>query len=151
MDPNFELIGKHCRPSLNEVLMREYQKLAKFLNNLPTDPNARVSYDVFADALIWSDEVPPQDFPDRLSFSAADLRGIWRYRTTLILGRPEEKRRDAWDEAMKCFPNWPGFDLTRRDVALAATFAAMQQEAMNKWEYAEDCINTELARNNVNV
>lgn len=131
--------------------MRDFQALARFLNGLPHDGSASICYDAFADALIWSDEVPPQDFPDRVSFNASELRGVWRYRTTLILGTPEENRRAAWEEAMKCFPNWPGFDPKRRDSSLASTFRAMQEEAMNQWEVNEDLIETELARKNVDV
>src|ERR1035438_277487 len=95
--------------------MRDYQRLAPFLQGLTKDANARIYYDLFADALVWSDEVPPADSPDRASFSAAELRGVWRFRTTLILGQPAEKFRAAWEEALKCFPNWPGFDPKRRD------------------------------------
>jgi hypothetical protein len=129
--------------------MRDYQRLSRFLDGLKKDQSARLFYDLFADALVWSDEVPPPDWPDRDSFSASDLRGLWRYRTTLILGQPEEKRRPAWDEAMKCFPNWPGFDPKRRDTALASTFLAMQKDSMNKWEAAEDRIDAELAKGNI--
>jgi hypothetical protein len=131
--------------------MRDYQKLACFLDALQQDENARMFYDLFADALVWSDEVPPADFPGRESFMASDLRGLWRFRTTLILGQPEEKRRLGWEEALKWFPNWPGFDAKRRAPALGATFLAMQAESMNKWEVAQDCIEADLARKNINV
>ena len=102
--------------------MRDYSILARFLQGLQKDDNARFFYDLCADALVWSDEVPPIGSPDCDTFNAPDLRGVWRYRTTLILGRPEEKRRLAREEARKHFPNWPGFDPKRCDASLASTF-----------------------------
>ena len=130
--------------------MHDYQKLAPILNVLQSDPQAIMRYDLFADALVWSDEVPePEKCGDILVGS--ELRGIWHYRTSLILGQPKEKLRAAWEEALRCFPNWPGFSLKRQDAALASTFRAMQDEAMNKSDYFEDCVDAELARKGLNV
>jgi hypothetical protein len=131
--------------------MRDYQALAPILDGLKKAADARLHYDLFADAIVWSDELPAPE--DRLAIGmiAPQLRGIWRFRTSLILGQPVEKFRSAWEEALKCFPNWPGFDPKRRDAALAPAFLALQQEAMNKWDYLEDCVDAELARKNVNV
>jgi hypothetical protein len=126
--------------------MHDYAKLAPFLELLKKDENAKFFYDLFADALVWSDEVPPPDFPNRVSFNTAELRGLWRYRTTLILGQPDEKRRPAWEKAIECFPNWPGFDPKRRDIALASTFSALQGAAMKKWEEDDERINASLAK-----
>lgn len=130
--------------------MRDYQALAPMLNALQSDPQAMMHYDLLADALVWSDEVPTPEKCGDIPVGA-ELRGIWNYRTSLILGQPKEKYRAAWEEAMRCFPNWPGFELKRRETVLAPTFRAMQSEAMNKFEHAEDCIEAELARKGLNV
>jgi hypothetical protein len=118
--------------------MRDYQQLASILDGLKQATDARLHYDLFADALVWSDELPaPEDRPTA-GMIAHQLRGIWRYRTSLILGEPEQKFRAAWEEAQKCFPNWPGFEPTRRDVSLAVTFRELQQSAMKKWDELEE-------------
>jgi hypothetical protein len=125
--------------------MRDYQKLAPLLNPLKPDPNATMHYDLFADALVWSDEIPsPADVKGDV-LVGSELRGVWHFRTTLILAQPKEKFRPAWEEALRCFPNWPGFDPKRRDTALAAAFSAMREAAMKKWEEAEERINASLA------
>src|SRR5262249_23740868 len=123
-----------CPPSPNEASMPDYQKLAGYLRGLKADPAAQAFYDLFADALVWSDELPHPDSEVVEDFRPAELRGVWRYRTLLILGQPGERFRNAWEEAMKCFPTWPGFAQERRDLALADTFNRLRETAMRKWE-----------------
>jgi hypothetical protein len=126
--------------------MRDYRKLTSFLNGLQPKPDAVLHYDLFADALVWSDELPaPADRGGDILFGS-ELRGVWHFRTTLILGAPKEKFRAAWEEAMRCFPNWPGFDPKRRDASLADTFLKMQDSAMKKWEASEKRIEEQLAK-----
>ena len=126
--------------------MRDYRKLTSFLNGLQPKPDAVLHYDLFADALVWSDELPaPADRAGDILIGS-ELRGVWHFRTTLILGQPKEKFRAAWEDALKCFPDWPGFDPKRRDTALAATFIAMQQAAIKKSEETEARIDAALAQ-----
>jgi hypothetical protein len=126
--------------------MHDYQKLAPILDALKPDPTARLHYDLFADALVWSDELPASEDRPSCVLIGSELRGIWHYRTSLILGNPVEKFRPAWEEAVRCFPNWPGFDPKRRDASLAATFLTMQDTAMKKWEADEKRIEEQLAK-----
>lgn len=88
------------------------RKLAPILDSLKPDPDARLTYELMSDALIWSDELPPVSD----DYDTNCLRGIFRYRTTLILGKPEEKFRARWEEARTLFPHWPGF-LPERQVS----------------------------------
>jgi hypothetical protein len=117
--------------------MRDYQKLARYLDKLKAEPDARVSYDLFAGALVWSDELPAPGSYCREEFSAAELRGIWNYRSSLILSNPKDKFRAAWEAAQQCFPHWPGFDPKRRDVCWAETLKTLESKAMKEWTELE--------------
>lgn len=78
---------------------------------LHVSPSARVDYHLFADAIYWSDEIPQEIDPPTENY----LRPVLRYRTTIILGAPDEKWRRFWDEAMRQFPKWIGFRAERAD------------------------------------
>ncbi len=126
--------------------MPDYQKLAPFLQGLKAVPDAHFFYDLFADALVWSDEIPHLDAPGMESFRASELRGVWRYRTLLLLGQAGERFRDAWEAAGKAFPTWPGFAPERRNPALAGTFNRLRETAMRKWEEADAKYDAEIAK-----
>lgn len=66
-------------------------------------------YDGDADALYWSDELPRIDA--RLE---SVLRPVLRYRTSLMLGEPDERWAAYWEAARSIFPHWIGFDADRR-------------------------------------
>jgi hypothetical protein len=126
--------------------MHDYQKMAPILDKLKHAIDARMHYDLFADALVWSDELPALEDRPACDLVGSKLRGIWNFRTSLILGQPKEKFRPAWEEAMKWFPNWPGFDPKRRDASLASTFLTMQDAAMKKCEAVEKRFEEQLAK-----
>lgn len=112
------------------------QRIAPQLDRLREDPNARVHYELMSDSLVWSDELPPLD-----EFQASDssiLRGVWRYRTSLIMGVPEEKCRSAWEEAQKLFPNWPGFLPQRRLSTLRGFFEERRAKLINCFEELDE-------------
>ncbi len=71
---------------------------------------AKIGYSIWAGGLYWSDEFP--DFEDDLSDDL--IRFLIRYRTSLILGRPQKNREIFWNEAQRLFPEWIGFDPARR-------------------------------------
>ena len=126
--------------------MPNYQTLAPFLLGLKADPGAHVFYDLFADALVWSDEIPQPDSAGMEPAHVWELRGAWRYRTLLILGQAGERFRDAWEEAEKCFPAWPGFDPKRRDPSLAEVFNRLREKAMRKWDEDDAKYEEAIAR-----
>lgn len=69
------------------------------------DPLAKVSYELFSDALIWEDEEMMGLEDDELSC----LRALLRYRTCLMINEPDESLKDIWDRAQKDFADWIGF------------------------------------------
>lgn len=109
------------------------RELAPTLNRLIADPEARVHYELFSDSLIWSDEWPPPDRPD---LPGQYLRGVFHYRTTLILGRPQERYREGWDLLAELCPNWPGFLPERRqpDAARIRLYQERRVQLHKDWE-----------------
>lgn len=112
----------------------ELQALAPILNRLPADPNARVGYELMSDALVWSDELPPD--PEPHGDGWVSLRGVFRYRTTLILGKPEEKYRAGWEVLASLCPNWPGLLPERRipDPRHVQLFEEASARLLAEWE-----------------
>src|SRR5687767_11738584 len=75
------------------------------MNRMQTSRSCEIRYHLMADALYWVDEIP-----DNLdTFSENCLRIILRYRTSLIQGKPDEKWKIYWEEAVRSFPEWIGF------------------------------------------
>ena len=83
--------------------MLEHQRKAMF-------PHVR--YHVLADALYWSDELPKGLEKD----CENALRFVLRYRSSVIVGRPEVEYEAIWLAARKLFPKWIGF-LEKRSTA----------------------------------
>src|SRR5262245_47697712 len=70
---------------------------------------AALRYDMWSGAVYWSDEIP-----NGIDQEAEDaLRGLFRYRTTLILGKPEERLKPLWEAGKQFFPRWIGFSASR--------------------------------------
>jgi hypothetical protein len=93
-----------CEPALVAV--------APLMRELVFSEHARAVYDQISGAVIWSDEFPPAHRL-RTVRNWAVIRFVFRFRTTLILGEPEEEYRVVWDRARELFPGWPGFDPRR--------------------------------------
>ena len=72
-------------------------------------PLLEPSYHLFADALVWADELP---FRWRRLGIDHVLRPLWHYRMGLILG---ETRRfvELWELGKRLFPHWIGFHPSR--------------------------------------
>jgi hypothetical protein len=94
---------------------------------LRPSPGAVLSYELLSDSLVWSDEIP--DLEDRDARSFGPLRYVLRFRTSLILGEPEERCRGYWEEAQRLFPDWPGFDPRRQAPALRAEYERFKAQA----------------------
>ena len=76
---------------------------------------------MLSDALIWSDEFP--DFAALRLVPGWDvIRFVFYFRTTVILGEPDENMREYWNEALQLFPDWPDFAAERQSTALHAVF-----------------------------
>jgi len=97
-------------------------------------PDATVGYDVLSDALVWSDEYP-RNMAGRLAeFDCVKL--LLRYRTTLLLGKPDDTFKPYWDHARERFPNWAGFSSTRLTATeeLRAQYEHDRKSAMRRVE-----------------
>ena len=95
--------------------------IAALMRNLVRSPRATFSYDMLSDALIWSDEFPKPGVLAQVPGWDV-IRFVLHFRTTLILGEPYEEYREYWDEALRLFPEWPGFAPERRSSELRADF-----------------------------
>lgn len=62
-----------------------------------------------ADAIYWTDEIP--DTLD--TFSENCIRFVLRYRTTLLIGQPDERWKTHWEKAKHAFGAWIGFNAER--------------------------------------
>jgi hypothetical protein len=116
--------------------IERFQKVAPILESLRTDPGARLNYELMSDALVWSDELPvPSEF-EKYDVDVACVRGIFRYRTSLICGNPEERFRSHWEEANRLCPNWPGLLANRRSAEPGRIefFEKRRKELFEQWE-----------------
>jgi hypothetical protein len=125
-------------------------KIAPKLNRLAADPKARVSYELMSGSLVWSDELPPVEGlePEEVW----SLRPVWRYRSSVILGSPEEKHRSQWEQAQQLFPLWPGFRPERQSNQWQEFLRQSAEEAWRDWDeldrrYRESCQAKEVAPN----
>lgn len=87
------------------------ERIAVEMDRTRVSPDAVIGYNVLADALFWSDEYP-HDITGRIEqFDCVKL--LLRYRTTLLLGSPDDLFRPYWERARELFPNWAGFSPAR--------------------------------------
>jgi hypothetical protein len=105
---------------------------AAILNQLPRDSQAVVRYELMSDGLVWTDEYPRSQGLGNSEIGY--LRILWRFRSSLIMGSPDDKWRTYWDEGQCLFPNWPGFDPARSDPKWRSHFAEYREKAMRGWE-----------------
>ena len=119
-------------------ILQKLREIAPFLNALHRREDARLGYELMSDSLMWSDEFPPPEEWKSLGLDVTSgcLRGIFRFRTTLMLGRPEEKFRPYWEQAQSLFPNWPGLLPERRqpDPARIQLYEESKVKALADWE-----------------
>lgn len=108
------------------------RNIAPKLDRLREDPNARVNYELMSDGLVWIDELPPIDELEPTECNC--LRGVWRFRASLIMGSPEEKFRPAWEAAQKLFSNWPGFLRQRQLTSWREFFMERSAKLNADWE-----------------
>jgi hypothetical protein len=94
--------------------LTQLRTIADRMRQLKPVPGATVFYELMSDALVWSDEIPNLETGDVSDFHC--LRFVFRFRTTLMMGKPDERFRSLWDEANTLFPNWPGFDPRRQAI-----------------------------------
>jgi hypothetical protein len=125
---------------MTEAAQAALARLAPVLRGLKHSPDATTFYDMFSDALIWSDEWPGARVLRTIKGWQV-LRFVFHFRTLLILGRSEEtepdpesqvfaaERREIWNEARRLFPEWPGFDPRRCSPDLRGVYESLSAES----------------------
>ena len=106
--------------------------LAPQLNQLPLVQAVDCFYEVLSGGLLWKDEIPDLTGYPPGTFEA--LRGVIRYRTTLILGEPDQQYQELWSEAQRLFPKWPGFIDARRSVELRHMCMQLKDAAVKEMD-----------------
>ncbi len=107
--------------------LEQLTAIAPRMRELKPAPHASVFYELMSDALVWSDEIPDLDTGDVRDFHC--LRFVFRYRTTLMLGAPDGRFQSVWEEALKLFPDWPGFDPRRHAPEHRPTYERFVEQA----------------------
>jgi hypothetical protein len=105
----------------------QLRAIAARMRELPSAPGASVFYELTSDALVWSDEIPDLERGGARQFQC--LRFLFRYRTTVIMGKPDQRFRRYWDEAQKLFPEWPGFAAQRQSPDLRPVYERFVEQA----------------------
>ncbi len=107
--------------------VEQLRAIAERMRALKPAPGASVFYELMSDSLVWSDEIPDLASGDVRPFHC--LRFVFRYRTTLILGRPDMRYGRFWEEARKLFPEWPGFEAPRQSADLRPVYERFVEQA----------------------
>ena len=105
----------------------QLRAIAGRMRELKPAPGASVFYELMSDALVWDDEIPDLETGNVGEFHC--LRFVFRYRTTLLIGQPDERFRCYWEEATRLFPDWPGFDAGRRSAELRPVYERFREQA----------------------
>jgi hypothetical protein len=119
-------------------------KIAHKLNQLREDANARVHYELMSDGLVWSDELPP--WSELETGESHCLRAVWRFRTSLIEEKPDERYRANWEKAQELFPQWPGFLPERHLPKWRELFREQRDKLVTAWEDLDAKFESQQAR-----
>ena len=107
--------------------LEQLRAIAVRMRDLKPAAGASIFYELMSDALVWNDEIPDLEKGAAREFHC--LRFLFRYRTTLIIGKPDQQFQCYWDEARKLFPDWPGFDARRQSADLRPVYARFVEQA----------------------
>ena len=124
------------RQRYSASMIERFPIIADRMNSLVFNDRAELHYDMLADALWWSDERPHFNEPE----DHACLQRVFRYRTSLILDRPELEDESYWIAAQRDFPDWPGFHPSRcqPNGELVRFFHECHRKAMHSLENIPD-------------
>jgi hypothetical protein len=112
---------------MDAPVAEKLREIAPFLQVLRPSPGAVLSYELLSDSLVWSDEIP--ELEGKADRPFWPLRYVLRFRTSLIVGAPDEPYREYWEEAQRLFPDWPGFDARRQAPDLKAEYDRFKAQA----------------------
>ena len=89
-------------------------------------------YDLMSDAFVWRDELlDPQDLSQG---EAGAMRALWRYRTSIITGIPDERFKALWEYLADLSPDWVGFAKARTNYSkeLADRYRSLKHQAPSR-------------------
>src|SRR5215813_628912 len=89
---------------------KQLDSLIPMLLKLKRDPSSEPFYDMMSDALVWEDEML---FAGLSAEQMGCLRTIFRYRTSLIVGSPDQRFQQLWKLLTAKCPQWIGFSPSR--------------------------------------
>jgi len=81
-----------------------FVELAAVLSQSKYDKDAKPFFDLMSGGMLWSDETISGLSPELLGC----LRALFRYRTSLIEGRPDTRFEALWARIKQLNPNWIG-------------------------------------------
>jgi hypothetical protein len=108
--------------------LNHLKDIADQMRGLARSSDAKMFYELLSDSLVWTDEIPELSAGQVGGLRA--LRYVFRYRSSLLLGKAEERYRPFWELAQSLFPDWPGFAPERRDPELRGSYESFHAEAM---------------------
>lgn len=117
---------------MDDSILTKLRVLAPTLNQLALVQDAECFYEILSGGLVWVDEIP--DLSTLPAGTLEGLRGVIRYRTTLILGEPDQQYHEYWSEARKLFPNWPGFVAARQSIELRPRCVELKSKAAEEMD-----------------
>jgi hypothetical protein len=94
------------------------------------DPAANPGLELLSGSLIWDDEGYLEFVPICRHFGCLAYWEPVVFRSSLILGRPDERSRWGWEELQRVCPGWPGFRPERRSESLRAE---LERQLAEEW------------------
>jgi hypothetical protein len=92
------------------------------------DPSARPGLELLSGSFIWNDECYLDFAPVCRDMGCLAYSEPVVFRSSLILGRPNEKCRRGWEELQRVCPEWPGFRPERQSESLRSELERQRAE-----------------------
>ncbi len=83
--------------------------LIPHLKLLSKNELAEPFFDTMSGGFVWSDE----KIKGLEKYEMGCLRAIFRYRTSIIIGEPDQRFEEIWEKLKVGLPEWIGFDPER--------------------------------------
>lgn len=105
-----------------------------FLQKARFDEHATRGFELMSLSFWWSDEKLREVGRICRSNESHAHRAVMEFRSSLILGRPIEVYRPAWDQLLAACPNWPGFRPERLSPDLLSEWTREKRRACVAFE-----------------
>ncbi len=91
-----------------EKLFQDLSLIAPAMESLTKSDHSTPFLERLSGSIVWRDELPKS-----APVSMDCLRFVFKYRTGLLIGKPQPKLEAFWQQARKRFPLWIGFSPER--------------------------------------